>query len=288
MSKKIAILFSGGLDSTYLMWKALKAGHDVYPIYIEVRNNEIKSLIEKQQCELLNIIRRVHFLQVKIEEIEIKDQMVDLAFESIKHSLEKSVYRVFQKAAASQAMDINTVIQSTLFDNISILPASTAIATLDKQLGSQQGMGLVLARQLLSLKDQYDYIFVDCPPMLGVLMINALAACNQLLIPVQTEHLALKGLDRMLGTLKMINRTRKIPLSYAIIPTMFDRRTRAAIECLRIMQKKYDPEALKKTLIPVDTKFREASSEGVPLPIYSPHTRGAKAYNLLLDTLLVE
>lgn len=202
--------------------------------------------------------------------------------------LDKSVYMVFQKAAARQAMDINTVIQSTRFDNISILPASTAIATLDKQLGSQQGMGLVLARQLLSLKDQYDYIFIDCPPMLGVLMINALAACNQLLIPVQTEHLALKGLDRMLGTLKMINRTRKTPLSYAIIPTMFDRRTRAAIECLRIMQKKYDPKALKKTLIPVDTKFREASSEGVPLPIYSPHTRGAKAYNLLLDTLLVE
>lgn len=202
--------------------------------------------------------------------------------------VEKSVYRVFQKAAARQAMDINTVIQSTRFDNISILPASTAIATLDKQLGSQQGMGLVLAKQLLSLKDQYDYIFIDCPPMLGVLMINALAACNQLLIPVQTEHLALKGLDRMLGTLKMINRTRKTPLSYAIIPTMFDRRTRAAIECLRIMQKRYDPKALKKTLIPVDTKFREASSQGVPLPIYSPQTRGAKAYNLLLDTLLVE
>ncbi len=67
---------------------------------------------------------------------------------------------------------------------LSILPASTAIATLDKQLGSKEGMGLVLARQLLGLKGQFDYIFVDCPLMLGVLMINALAACNQLLIPV--------------------------------------------------------------------------------------------------------
>ena len=203
-------------------------------------------------------------------------------------SLEKSVYRVFQKAAAKQHMDINEVIQTTRFDNLSILPASTAIATLDKQLGSREGMGLVLAKQLLNLKDQYDYIFVDCPPMLGVLMINALAACHQLLIPVQTEHLALKGLDRMLRTLKMINRVRKAPLDYAIIPTMFDRRTRAAIECLRIMQKSYDPKALKKTIIPVDTKFREASSKGVPLPIYGSQTRGSKAYNLLLDTLLVE
>ena len=203
-------------------------------------------------------------------------------------SLQKSVYLVFQKAAARERMDINEVIQPTRFDYLSIMPASTAIATLDKQLGTQEGMGLVLARQLLGLKDQFDYIFVDCPPMLGVLMINALAACNQLLIPVQTEHLALKGLDRMLTTLKMINRARKTPLDYAIIPTMFDRRTRAAIECLRIMQKKYDAKALKRTIIPVDTKFREASKEGVPLPLYSPQSRGSVAYNLLLDTLLAE
>lgn len=203
-------------------------------------------------------------------------------------SLEMSVYRVFQKAAAREPMDINEVIQPTRFENLSILPASTAIATLDKQLGTQEGMGLVLAKQLLGLKGQFDYIFVDCPPMLGVLMINALAACNQLLIPVQTEHLALKGLDRMLNTLKMINRARKKPLDYAIIPTMFDRRTRAAIDCLRIMQKNYDARALKRTIIPVDTKFREASKEGVPLPLYSPQTRGSVAYNLLLDNLLAE
>jgi len=149
-------------------------------------------------------------------------------------------------------------------------------------------MGLVLARQLLNLKDQFDYIFIDCPPMLGILMINALAACHQLLIPVQTEHLALKGLDRMLATLGMINRARKAPLNYAIIPTMFDRRTRAAIECLRIMQKKYDSESLKKIIIPTDTKFREAARDGVPIAIFSPHTRGATAYNLLLDNLLAE
>jgi chromosome partitioning protein len=203
-------------------------------------------------------------------------------------SLEKSVYLIFQKAAAKQHMDINEVIQPTRFDNLSILPASTAIATLDKQLGTKEGMGLVLAKQLLALRGQFDYIFVDCPPMLGVLMINALAACNQLLIPVQTEHLALKGLDRMLSTVKMINRARKTPLDYAIIPTMFDRRTRAAIECLRVMQKKYDAKALKRTIIPVDTKFREASRDGVPLPIYSPNARGSVAYNLLLDALLAE
>jgi chromosome partitioning protein len=203
-------------------------------------------------------------------------------------SLEKSVYLVFQKAAAKKRMDINEVIQATRFENLYILPSSTAIATLDKQLGTQTGMGLVLAKHLLSLKGQFDYIFVDCPPMLGVLMINALAACNQLLIPVQTEHLALKGLDRMLNTLKMINRSRKLPLDYAIIPTMFDRRTRAAIDCLRIMKKNYDPKALKKIIIPVDTRFREASKEGVPLPLYNPHARGATAYNLLLDNLLAD
>lgn len=201
-------------------------------------------------------------------------------------ALEKSVYQVFQKAVNKQPFNIREIIQPSRFEHLSLIPSSTAIATLDKQLGTREGMGLVLARAILSLRDEFDYIFLDCPPMLGVLMVNALAACDQLLIPVQTEFLALKGLDRMLSTLNMINRARKSPLNYLIVPTMFDRRTRAAIETLRTLKAKYPPESLSKTLIPVDTKFREAASEGVPVPLFAPQARGSVAYNLLLDYLL--
>lgn len=201
-------------------------------------------------------------------------------------SQSQGVYQLFQQAANKEEINVESLILSTRFKNLHLLPSSTAIATLDRQLGTKDGMGLVLAKAILSLKDKYTHVFFDCPPMLGVLMINALAACDRLLIPVQTEFLAVKGLDRMLRTMEMINKARKRPLAYTIIPTLFDRRTRASIETLRTINQNYSNETLANTVIPVDTRFREASMQGVPLPLFNPHSRGAKAYNILLDGLL--
>ncbi len=203
-------------------------------------------------------------------------------------AITQGVYQLFQQAANKQQTNAQSLILSTRFKNLHLLPSTTAIATLDRQLGTQDGMGLVLARSILSLQNTYQHVFIDCPPMLGVLMINALAACDKLLIPVQTEFLALKGLERMLSTLMMINKARKRPLRYTIIPTMYDRRTRASIETLRMIQKTYASTKLANTVIPVDTRFREASMKGFPLPMLYPHSRGAKAYDILLDGLLAD
>lgn len=203
-------------------------------------------------------------------------------------SQSQGVYQLFQQAANKESINVPSLIVSTRFKNLHLLPSSTAIATLDRQLGTQDGMGLVLARAILSLKDKYKHIFFDCPPMLGVLMINALAACDRLLIPVQTEFLAVKGLDRMLSTITMINKARKYPLPYTIIPTLFDRRTRASIETLRMIKANYSSDKLANTVIPVDTHFRDASMQGIPLPLFNPHSRGATAYNILLDGLLTD
>jgi chromosome partitioning protein len=106
-----------------------------------------------------------------------------------------------------------------------------------------------------------------------------------LLIPVQTEFLALKGLERMLRTLSMILRARQRPLEYMIIPTMFDRRTRASLESLKSLKQQH-PYETWKSVIPVDTQFREASRQGLPLSYLNPQSRGAIAYATLLDTLL--
>ncbi len=201
-------------------------------------------------------------------------------------TLEQGVYQLFQQAANQEKFSIHDLIVKTRFSDLSLLPSSTALATLDRQLGTKDGMGLVLARALIKLQTEYQHIFIDCPPMLGVLMINALAACDSLLIPVQTEFLALKGLDRMLNTLAMINKARKRPLHYSIIPTMFDRRTRASIETLRVIKEKYPANKLATTMIPVDTKFREASQLGIPLPIHAVRSRGAVSYSVLFDSLI--
>jgi chromosome partitioning protein len=200
-------------------------------------------------------------------------------------SSDKSGYMLYQRAAAHEPLEPQNLIASTRIENLFVLSASTAMATLDRQLGTREGMGLVVSRSLAELDDEYDFVVIDCPPMLGVLMVNALAACEHLIIPVQTEFLALKGLERMLRTLHMIQRSKQLSLGYTIVPTLFDKRTRASLEALQALKRQY-PEQLWESVIPIDTQFREASLEGVPLSIMRSGSRGALQYKRLLDYLL--
>ncbi|MBD3619637.1 MAG: ParA family protein [Chromatiales bacterium] len=200
-------------------------------------------------------------------------------------TLERGVYTLFERSVAKEPLDPQGVIHPTGFERLSVLPASTALATLDRQLGAQGGMGLVVARALREVAGHYQHVFIDCPPMMGVLMVNALAACEHLVVPVQTEFLALKGLERMVHSLEMIQRSRRMDLPYTIVPTMFDRRTRAAVDSLRQVRERYGARVWE-AMIPVDTQFREASKAGVPLSLRAPGSRGARAYQALLESLI--
>ncbi len=203
-------------------------------------------------------------------------------------TVEHSAYALFQaQANASPVELLQPLLHPTRLEGITLMPASTAMATLDRQLGARDGMGLVICQALQRLQGRFDVVLMDCPPMLGVLMVNALAACQQLLIPVQTEFLALKGLERMLRTLQMIARSRGDTLPYSIIPTFFDRRTRASTHALRALRDLY-PEHLWPRAIPIDTQFREASKAGVPVNVHNPEARGSAAYASLLRWLQQE
>ncbi len=192
-----------------------------------------------------------------------------------------SVYSFFHAGSGP----VSSMVRKTQFEKISILTASTALATLDRQLGTQDGKGLVIARGLSSIEGDYDYALLDCPPTLGVLMVNALAACHYLVVPVQSEFLALKGLERMMRTVSMMNHARMTPIPYLIVPTMFDRRTRASGLALDNMKERYS-QTLWNEVIPVDTQFREASRAGSPVSLFAPRARGAVAYGELLEKLL--
>jgi len=198
---------------------------------------------------------------------------------------ERSVYSLFEACANQTRVELlDVLLHPTGEEGLFLLPASTAMATLDRQLGTRDGMGLVIKQTLTRLESQFDYVLMDCPPMLGVLMVNALAACQRLLIPVQTEFLALKGLERMLHTLRMIAHSRGGVLPFTIIPTFFDRRTRASMDALRAMRDQHS-EHLWSRVIPVDTQFREASKAGKPLCAHDPAARGNEAYASLLRCL---
>ncbi len=199
-------------------------------------------------------------------------------------TITSGVFDLYQRIANKQSPDTDSVIKDTRFENLSILPASTALATLEKQLGGRNGMGLVLSQSLKQMEQEYDFVIIDCPPMLGMLMINALACCEQLIIPVQTEYLAIKGLQRMMRTLKMIERSLQAKIRYHVLPTLYDKRTSASKQCLQQLQED-NPEHITSTVIPVDTKFRDASHMGKPVSMLAAKTHGCLAYKKFMIEL---
>lgn len=200
-------------------------------------------------------------------------------------SIEHSAYNLFQVSGKIPSDLPASLVLETGHPNLSLLPSSTALATLERHAQAQGGMGLVISKTLAILWDDYDYVLIDSPPVLGVLMINALAACQQLVIPVQTEFLAIKGLERMVRTLTMINRARKRPVPFLILPTLFDRRTQASNKSLRNLKDTYE-ELVWQSVIPVDTKLRDASTAGIAPSALDSNSRGIQAYEHLMKSLL--
>lgn len=200
-------------------------------------------------------------------------------------SLEQSSYSLFEAVAEKRPLDPATLILDTETPGLSLVPAAIALATLDRQSGRLEGMGLVLKQTVKRLQAQYDYVLIDCPPVLGVLLINALAACDCLIAPVQTEFLAIKGLERLQHTLQMVNKARTEPLSVIAVPTFFDQRTRASRDSLEVLRRDFH-DILWNDLIPIDTRFREASRVGLPPAIFDPRARGVQAYERLLEELV--
>jgi chromosome partitioning protein len=200
-------------------------------------------------------------------------------------NLERSTFDLFLHQGNVPEGLPKQLLLSTSHERIALLPSSTALATLERQSPGQGGLGLVLSKSLAQLWQEFDFALIDSPPLLGVLMVNALAACQQLVIPVQTEFLALKGLERMVSTLAMINRSRKHALPYTIVPTLFDRRTQASMNTLRVLRNGY-AEHLWPAYIPVDTRLRDASRAGLTPSQFDSTSRGVLAYRALLKVLL--
>jgi len=199
-------------------------------------------------------------------------------------ALSNSTFTLFQERKNLSENLVGQLVVTTTYQGLSLLPATTGLATLERQAIGNDGMGLVISKALAQVWDDFDLAILDCPPQLGVLMVNALAACQRLIIPVQTEFLALKGLERILRTLQMMQRSRSQPLPFVVTPTMFDRRTQASIVSLRSLRNSYSTNVWPGH-IPVDTKLRDASKAGVPPHLFSPGSRGVDAYRSLWQYL---
>ncbi|KGR34340.1 SOJ-like and chromosome partitioning protein [Vibrio campbellii] len=191
-----------------------------------------------------------------------------------------SLFDLFQLKTFSRET-VKPLILETELEGMDIIPAHMSLATLDRVMGNRSGMGLILKRALQAVAQDYDYVLIDCPPILGVMMVNALAASDRILIPVQTEFLAMKGLERMIRTLTIMQKSRPDGFKVTIVPTMYDKRTKASLQTLTQLKKDY-PNQVWTSAVPIDTKFRDASLKHLPASHFASGSRGVFAYKQLL------
>ena len=169
---------------------------------------------------------------------------------------------------------------------VDLLTANGDLAGAQVELLNEIGRELRLQRALEPLQQDYDYIFIDCPPALNVLTINALVASNSVLIPMQCEYFALEGLSALISTIRKIRETLNPSLRIeGLLRTMFDGRNSLSNEVSKQLQTHFG-DKVYETIIPRNVRLAEAPSYGEPVIIYDPRSKGAKSYLALADEML--
>ena len=196
--------------------------------------------------------------------------------------IELSTYHVL-----TGEVGLEKVIQHSYIKNLDVAPGEIDLAGIDLELAHvKQGREVRLKQSLDKIKDYYDFVFIDCPPALGLLNTNALTSCDTVLIPVQCEYYALEGLTQLLNTIKLTQNHFNKKLSIeGLLLTMLDQRTNLGLEVSQEVRK-YFKEKVYKTVIPRNIKLSEAPSAGICIFDYDGSSVGAKAYKELAKEVL--
>jgi chromosome partitioning protein len=179
-----------------------------------------------------------------------------------------------------------SAVQATKTPNLHIIPSSINLSGASVELAGLPGREYFLKKALTGLEAAYDYVFIDCPPSLGILTVNGLAAAQYVLIPLQCEYLALEGLSSLLQTIKTIQSRINPSLKIGgILFTMYDTRTKIANEVVQEVTE-YFKEKVFRTVIPRNVKLSEAPSYGVPISLYDADCIGAVSYKKLSEEVI--
>lgn len=206
-----------------------------------------------------------------------------------------TAFGVKKKSASVSTYDVftgKTRIQETIietdFSNVSIVPATESLAGCEIELINFENRMKRLKMQILTCQEDYDYIFIDCPPALGLITINALVACDTIIVPMLAEFFALEGLSQLVNTIKIVKTNYNPSLNIeGIVFTMFDSRLNVANDVVAEVEK-YFPDKVFNTKIPRNVRLSEAPSHGKPVMYYDKSSKGAEAYELLGHELLGE
>ncbi len=198
-----------------------------------------------------------------------------------KKELKKTIYDVLIGTAKAEE-----VITQTAVENLSIIPSSVQLAGAEIELTGFEEREKMLKKALEGIKDEYQYVFIDCPPSLGLLTINALAAADSVLIPIQCEYYALEAVGQLMNTIWLVQRGLNPDLKVeGVVLSMFDGRTNLSIQVVDEV-KRYFKGMVYTTIIPRNVRLAEAPSYGVPILMYDPKSKGAEAYEELADEFI--
>lgn len=187
--------------------------------------------------------------------------------------VENSVYDVLVNDT-----EIKDVLQETSIKNLMICPSNINLAGAEVELVSMMSREQRLKEKLENIKDEFNYILIDCPPSLGLITLNAFTASDSILIPIQCEYYALEGLGQLLNTVNLVKKhlNKSLDIEGALL-TMYDIRTNLSNQVVKEV-KKYFEDKVYKTVIPRNVRLSEAPSYGMPITVYDPKSKGAKSY----------
>jgi chromosome partitioning protein len=199
-----------------------------------------------------------------------------------KNNLESSIYDVLISDATMQ----DSIVRSDLVQNLFISPSTMELAGAEVELINRNDRENIIKNKLKEIEDEYDYVFIDCPPSLGILTINALACADSVLIPIQCEFYALEGVSQLVNTIQLVKKSLNKDLYIeGVVMTMFDYRTNLSNEVLKEVQK-YFKDKVYKTTISRNVRLAEAPSFGLPIMLYDEKCKGAEAYVKLTQEFL--
>ena len=199
----------------------------------------------------------------------------------IEKEMEKSVYELLV-----EDIPASEVIQKSSIKNLKACPSNINLAGAEVELVSMMSREQRLKEKLDEVKEEFDYIVIDCPPSLGLITLNAFTAANSVLIPIQCEYYALEGLGQLINTINLVKKhlNKTLEIEGALL-TMYDMRTNLSNQVVKEV-KNYFGDKVYKTVIPRNIKLSEAPSYGMPITVYDPKSKGAKSYEKFVSELL--
>lgn len=198
-----------------------------------------------------------------------------------KNNLEKTIYEMFIGEC-----ELNDCLIESDIENLSVLPSNVNLSGAEIDLIGIDGREFILKNQIEKVKDNYDFIIIDCPPSLNILTVNAMTTADSVLVPIQCEYYALEGLSQLIHTINLVKQRLNPNLEMeGVVFTMYDARTNLSLEVVENVKKNLK-QNVYKTIIPRNIRLAEAPSHGLPINLYDAKSVGTESYRLLAQEVI--